>query len=449
MQRKPHLYTILVLAGAALGLLFAGFSTYDFARHLDRQVHSVNCSFVPGLTAAEAVSDCHITMMSHYSSVMRETVWGGVPISLGAMSVFVFLLLFAVELCLTRRQEDPRATGFLALATLLPAGTSIIMGIIAFSKLDAACKLCIGIYFSSAVVLVGALCLWRRAQQLRRAEEIGRLSPREEGEGGGPSSWAGGGPRRAASSSSDESGMPRGGQAPVGWGYVAGAFALGVVLVAVPAAAYVALAPDHSVFIGACGDLVEDKDAYGVMVPTDRHKGGVPSVEVLDPLCPACRAFESRLEASGLRQELDRWAILFPLDSDCNWMVDDRKHPGACAISEAVLCAGEHAGDVVDWAFAQQDAIKGAAASSGEAARKLARERFPDLARCIGSATVKAKLNKSLRWAVRNQLPVLTPQVYVDSVKLCDEDIDLGMEFALSRMIARSRDGSLRKRGAR
>lgn len=434
-QRKPHLFMILVLAGAALGLFFASVSTYDFARHLDRQVHAVNCSFVPGLADADARSDCHVTMMSHYSSVMREAVWGGIPISLPAMSVFMFLLLFAVEICLTRRQEDHRATAFLALAALLPAATSIIMAIVAFSKLDAACKLCIGIYFSSALTLLGALCLWRRAEQERRADEIGRLSE--------PVVERSRASAVTAQAPVDE-GLRRGRSAPpVGWGYLAAAFGVGVLLVALPAVAYVGLAPDHSMFIGACGELVEDEDSYGVMVPYDRHRGGVPAIEVLDPLCPACRAFERRLDASGLRGELDRSAILFPLDSECNWMVDDRKHPGACAVSEAVLCAGERAGDVVEWAFAEQEAITDAAAESGDGARKLARQRFPDLARCIGSDTVKAKLNKSLRWAVRNQLPVLTPQVYVGGVKLCDEDIDLGMEFALSRMIERSRAGTL------
>jgi hypothetical protein len=241
----------------------------------------------------------------------------------------------------------------------------------------------------------------------------------------------------------------RGAPAPVSPRYLAAAFGLGVLLVAVPAAAYMALAPDHSVFVGACGDLLEGEDAYNVMVPVDRHRGGVPAIEVLDPLCPACRAFESRLDASGMRPELDRSAVLFPLDSECNWMVDDRKHPGACAISEAALCAGEHAGDVVEWAFAQQEAITAAAAESDDGARKLAAQQFPELARCIGSATAKSKLNKSLRWAVRNQLPVLTPQLYVGGAKLCDEDIDLGMEFALSRMIERSRAGTLRKRGGR
>jgi uncharacterized membrane protein len=532
MQRKPHLYTILVLAGAALGLLFAGVSTYDFAQHLDRQVHSVNCSFVPGLAAADAVSDCHVTMLSHYSSVLREAVWGGLPISLPAMSVFAFLLLFTVELCLTRRQEDPRATAFLALATLLPAAVSIVMAIIAFSRLDAACKLCIGIYFASALCLLGGLCMWRRAEQLRRSGELDHLArapratrepreprsrrdPREldDSESGEPAwasaasarkpapaapvapavggrtaplfgarppaveeraasqpEWSRGGAddssARRRDGVDDSSPRRRGGvddssprrparlasawqSAPVSWGYLAAAFGLGVLLVAIPAGAYIALAPDHSVFIGACGELAEEKDAYGVMVPFDPHPGGVQSIEVLDPLCPACRAFESRIEASGLASELDRSAILFPLDSDCNWMVDDRKHPGACAVSEAVLCAGERAGDVVAWAFAEQEAITSAAASSGEGARKLAAQRFPELARCLGSATVKSKLNKSLRWAVRNQLPVLTPQVYVAGVKLCDEDIDLGMEFALSRMIERARAGTLGKRGGR
>jgi hypothetical protein len=38
----------------------------------------------------------------------------------------------------------------------------------------------------------------------------------------------------------------------------------------------------------------------------------------------------------------------------------------------------------------------------------------------------------------------LTPQVYVDGVRLCDEDVDLGMEFALSRMIEMSKNGTLR-----
>ena len=45
---------------------------------------------------------------------------------------------------------------------------------------------------------------------------------------------------------------------------------------------------------------------------------------------------------------------------------------------------------------------------------------------------------------VSNQLPVLAPQLYVAGVKLCDEDVDLGLSFALSRMLSAYRDGTLR-----
>ena len=162
---RPHPFLILALIGALLGFIFAGFSTYDFEQHLDRQVHSVHCSFVPGLSEEEAGgSDCEVTLMSPYSSVMRSDVWGGVPISLPAMAVFAFMLFFGVDLLLSRRQRDSRATGFYALAAVLPATSSAVMGYISLGELDAACKLCIGIYAASALTLAGSVGLWVRAR---------------------------------------------------------------------------------------------------------------------------------------------------------------------------------------------------------------------------------------------------------------------------------------------
>jgi hypothetical protein len=172
--------------------------------------------------------------------------------------------------------------------------------------------------------------------------------------------------------------------------------------------------------------------------------GGAPVIEVLDPLCPACRAFERRLSSAGLDQQMDRKAALFPLDNSCNWMVKSAIHPGACKVSEAVLCAGERAGEVVSWAFENQDHIRDAAAKDPNAALSLVTGRFPELAGCLGSAQVRSRLNKSLRWIVRNRLSVLTPQLYVAGVRLCDEDVDLGLDFALSRMIERHRAGTLK-----
>ncbi|HWN70444.1 MAG TPA: vitamin K epoxide reductase family protein, partial [Haliangium sp.] len=149
MRFRPRPFTIVVLAGAFMGLSFASVSTYDFVMHLDRQVHDVHCSFVPVLSGTESgTSGCQVTLVSPYSSVLRTAVWGGVPISLPAMGVFAFLLFFALELVLSNRQDDRRATGFLALATGLPAVTSLLMGYLSLVELDTACKLCIGIYIA-------------------------------------------------------------------------------------------------------------------------------------------------------------------------------------------------------------------------------------------------------------------------------------------------------------
>jgi hypothetical protein len=67
----------------------------------------------------------------------------------------------------------------------------------------------------------------------------------------------------------------------------------------------------------------------------------------------------------------------------------------------------------------------------------MVNERFPNLHSCIGSARVQAQLNRSLRWAVANQLPVLTPQVYVNNTRICDEDTDLGVDYVLTRLLDR------------
>jgi hypothetical protein len=131
--------------------------------------------------------------------------------------------------------------------------------------------------------------------------------------------------------------------------------------------------------------------------------------------------------------------LLFPLDSTCNWMVDRPIHPGACAISEAILCAEGRAHEVLEWAFEEQEAITAAERGSEGAAARMAGQRFPEIASCIGRPGVRAKLNASLRWAVQNQLLVLTPQVYVGDMRVCDADTDLGLDYALSRMADRYR----------
>lgn len=401
---RPRPYTILFLLASAAGLYFAGYSTYDFVQHLDRQVHSIACSFVPGLAAADATgsSGCHATMMSPYSSVFRSAIWGGLPISLPGFAVFAFLFFRGLDLWFNRREEERAATGFVALASLLPLLTSMVMGYLSLVELDAACKLCIGIYVSSLVAFVAAVLNWRASSAPRVSESLGLFADAPAGRSTGT--------------------------------YLAG-IAEGVGFVVVPALVYLVAMPDYSSFIGKCGTLPKPEDPYSVMVPIGQQSGGKETIEVFDPLCPACKAVEGRLHSSGLDQKIKRKALLFPLDSSCNWMVGSSLHPGACTVSEAVLCAGSKADSVIDWAFAHQAEVKEAAAQDPALAVKLVGEAFPELKSCLGTPAVKSKLNKSLRWAVTNQLPVLTPQIYVDGVKLCDEDTDLGLDFALSRLV--------------
>ncbi len=457
---KPHPWLVVVFAGALIGAVFAGLSTHDFVQHLDRQVHSLHCSFIPGAEKQAGESGCQVAMMSEYSSVLRSRVWGGIPISLPAMAVFLFLGCFAIDLLLTRRKDDPRATAFLALAAGVPAAASLIMLFISLSRLGTTCTMCVAIYAASALCLIGAIGLWRRAVRLARAggPPIARPAPRrarKEPHGDEPAftGAASAGPASApAAEPADE--VPRTRLRPSIGGstasnlFLAAALGAGVAFVALPVLVYVAMAPDHGRFVGTCDVLPKPEDTYGVMVRVDRDPGRVPAIEILDPLCPACAAFERRLASSGYRGELDRRAILFPLDSTCNWMVTEATHPGACTVSEAVLCAGARAPEVIAWAFEEGERIRAASKTDPAAAARIVRERFPDLASCVGSPEARARLNKSLRWAVANNIRVLTPQLFVGNAKLCDEDVDLGLAYSLRVMLERHAAGTLVAPGA-
>jgi uncharacterized membrane protein len=413
---KPPTWLIVVLVGAGLGLLFAGVSTYDFVQHLDRQVHSLHCSFIPGVTHSDPTSGCQVAMMSPYSSIFRSHVWGGIPISLGAMSVFAFIAFYAADLLVTRRKDDVKATLFLVAATTLPLLTSLVMLMISLTKLGTTCKLCVCIYISSALVFTGAIMTWRKA---RAASTLGMSRS--------------GGHRLEVGVATE----------PASTGFLGAMLGLGIVFVAVPIMLYLAMAPDNSKFIGSCDALAKPDDTYGVMVDVHRVGHGAPTLEILDPLCPACKAFEQRLEASGLNDQLDRRAVMFPLDNSCNWMITETTHPGACTVSEAVLCAGAKAPEVIKWAFEVQDQIRADTAKDPGAAARYVKQKFPELAACVGSPEARSRLNKSLRWSVANNIHVLTPQLFVDNTKLCDEDVDLGLEFALTIMLDRHAKGTL------
>ncbi len=384
---RPWLWAAAVASAA--GGTFAGVSTHDFIKHLDRQAHSIHCSIVPGGGASLGESGCRTVLMSPYSSLFRTELWGGLPISLLAFAVFAYLVYRSVSTALQPRLLKSH-TGYLWLATGLPMSMSIIYGLISAQTIGALCEVCLGIYITSLLAFTFAAIAHRNAEPT-----VGHQSP-----------WP-------------------------NWGRW---FAEGVASVGLLAALYVGFSPEDPQDKKSCGVLVQTKDPNHILVKS-KHTRGTAALMVLDPLCPACKGFDARLETSGLGDKLDMNYLLFPLDASCNWMLETSLHPGACAVSEAMLCEPAKAEEVLAWAFRNQAKLLEMAKTSEKKVRQQLLTKFPGLKGCLGSNRVKSKLRKSLRWGVANAIPVLTPQLFVADKRICDEDTDLGLEFTLTAML--------------
>lgn len=399
-QKPVRIPLVLALLAALGGVMLSATSTADFAAHLDRQVHSVTCSVMPGGEVGME-NGCKVVMMSPYSSWFRTDYWGGIPISLFALAVFCFLAYRAAHLAWKGNEATRSETGFLLAATVLPVVMSIGYGYISYSEVGALCTVCAGIYVVSGLVFAGAL----GAFAMSSSPPLG-----------------------------DPAAVRRFGVGVLeGVGFVV---VLGMVWVmAIPETK----AGERGV--SGCGTLVQPEDPAGIMLDLGRQPGGATSIELLDPLCPACKAFDGRLKESGLGAKLDQRAVLFPLDASCNWMLTESLHPGACAVSEAMLCAGSQreVREILDWAFANQESLLTAAKGDDGPVRNQLKAAFPGVAGCVGSPVARNKVVKSLRWAVANALPVMTPQLFVRGNRLCDEDTDLGLEYTLTRMIGGSK----------
>jgi len=388
----------LVVVAALLGCVYSALSTHSFIMRLDGQTHAVACAILPG--DADQSTGCVTALLSPYSSVFRTSMWGGIPISLPSFGVFAFIAAFAawVGLKKDRMRVD---TGFLLLATLLPVGASAFFAYISATRLGEFCSTCVGIYIASGLGFIFALIAHIRTQ--RTPDGVGR------------------------------------------WGRWFLWFFEGAAIVGTLVLLYIMLAPsDRESVARGCGELVKREDEAKILLKkrdsTEAVAGAakVPALVVVDPLCPSCKGLDERLLASGLGARLDIDLLLFPLDSKCNWMVKSSPHPGACLVSEAMLCAPESAHRVLEYAYANQERLLELGKTNESALKADLEQKFPDVKGCVGSAAAKAKVNKSLRFAVANAMPVMTPQLFVAGSRICDEDTDLGLEFTLTRMLDRS-----------
>jgi uncharacterized membrane protein len=383
----------VALVGAVLGVTFSGYSTLDYAEHLDRRVHDLHCSFVPGAEPTAEAEACRTAMYSPFSALFKEELWGGVPISLFGLGAFAFLFAFALYLLLAGSRAPRAAVTFFGLVGVTPLLVSVAMFTISITRLGGLCKTCVGIYIASLVVAVGAL--WSVTAQRGPAES------RRAGV-----SWL----------------------LPVAWLFVMGIVTL------LPAWVYAQGVPDHRPFLTNCGHLAKPKEPHDALVKIRGARAVQPSIFFEDPLCPTCKAFHERLTAEGALDRLDIQLALFPLDSECNWMLDRPLHPGACTVSKVILCS-ENPMTALEWAFEQQEELTRAGAAGEPALRELLSRRFgAAMLKCVDSRETKLRLNRHLHFAADNSIPVSTPQVYLGDLRLCDEDTDIGLRYALKQL---------------
>jgi uncharacterized membrane protein len=394
MHPQSRTYAIFGIAGSLLGLVFAAYSSVDYAEHLDRHLHDVHCSLIPGIVSgADEENPCRAAMYSSYSALFRGSYWGGIPISLFALGAFSFFLGFSIYLFLAGNGVSKKALAFFAAAGMTPLAVSILMFFISITKIGSLCKTCVGIYLSSALLAVGAFLAYRKLGE--------PFSERLEGKWGPPVLWA---------------------LALLGF-------------TVLPSVVYAGAVPDEKPYLRSCGKLEKPVEAHNALIRMRTPASVRPATLFEDPLCPTCRAFHQRMLAEGAFDRLDVQMALFPLDSDCNWMLTNPLHAGACTVSKAVICGADQARQVLEWAYDQQDdLVKAAKAGDAQLRALIGRRWGPQVVSCIDAPATKLKLNHQLHFAADNAIPVSTPQMYLGDLKVCDEDTDLGLRYTLNQL---------------
>lgn len=399
---KSRTPAIIALVASIVGLVFAATSTFDYAAHLDRRLHDVHCSFIPGAPPTSEAEACRAAMYSPYAALFRENIWGGIPISLFAIGAFAFFLGYSVYLVVAGPAAPKKAVGFFGVVGITPLLVSAIMFTISATQLHSFCKVCVGIYAASFFLAVGALL---GLFGIRRTDDP---APRNELDPARPAgSW----------------------MIPVAWLPALGAVSL------IPAAVYASAAPNHRPYLDKCGTLKRAPIATDDLLPIKGTRAVREALFFEDPLCPTCRGFHQRLKAENVYERLDIKLAMFPLDTTCNWMLDQTLHPGACTVSKAVICGGDRSKEVLDWAYDEQDDVSKAGKAGEPTLRALIEKRWgPAILKCMDSKEADLKLNHHLHFASDNAIPVSTPQVYLGKLRLCDEDTDMGLRYTLGQL---------------
>lgn len=410
MSKRTMIAYCVVAIGAILGIIYGSVSTADFVAHLDRKLHPISCSLLPfGSEKSEvdpSVEGCKVALFSNYSSFWRKDYWGGVPWSVPSIGLFSFALLVSVFSLVTRRGHELGPNISLLVAALAATVASIIFLKISRGELHVTCATCVGTYISSFILLLGTIFVLVFSRHDRFVSQV-------------KYTMAG---------------------AFVGWILI---FLLELgISVSLPVLVYAKSLPDYTKVVTSCEQLNPTQDFDKYLISIGKAKDAkVQGILVADPLCPACKAFHDRFQRLEMAQGISTRLFLLPLDAECNWMLKDSMHPGACLLSRALLCSKDKAGEVLDWIFENQEELRMLGLGKAiEQIKEKVLKKFPNLADCIESRDTKIYLNKLLHEAADMALPLITPQFYVQGKRLCDEDTDLGLEYALVHLLG-NKDG--------
>ena len=382
----------LALIGSLLGLLFASYSTMDYAEHLDRGLHDVHCSIIPG--------------------ARRDVGSGGVP------SRDVQRLLRALSRIDVGRHPDLalRDGCVRVLCGLLPVpldrgrqGTENRGDVLRRGEHHASHRLARDAHHQRHQARPPV-------QDVRRHLHLVVSPGRRRARGASHAEGRAASSRRAASCPSCGSRRS-------------------AIVTLVPTAVYAASVPDQRPYLTKCGTLKQPKMAAGAPVKIRGSRAVQPVLFFEDPLCPTCRAFHERLLTEDVFERLDVDLVMFPLDSECNWMLDTPLHPGACIVSKAVLCGGDRTRQVLEWAYDEQVYLSRAGKAGANVLRAAIKQKWGDeLLRCVDERKTDVLLNQHLHFASDNGIPVSTPQMYLGTQRVCDEDTDMGLRFTLSEL---------------
>jgi uncharacterized membrane protein len=420
---RERILAALALVASVFGLVFGSLSSLDYIQHLDRQIHDVHCSYVPGLGAEQSADNaCRIAMYSPYAALFRDRFWGGVPISLFAVGAFGFFAAFALYVLLAGRAAPKKALVFLAVFGTAPILVSILMGTISALKLGHFCKTCVGIYISSTFLAIAgiALLVSDRGQPAIPRRAIPPTLPGDADQ-----------TIRDPETFEQKWGRPSGAAVLIpAWALALGVFS------AIPSLLYVSALPSYSNYINACGKLEKPEPPPNTLLHVSYPGAKQPATLFVDPLCPTCKAFHQRLQTEGVLDKLDITLVLFPLDNECNWMLDRPVHPGACVVAKAVMCSEHRAMPVLEWAYDHQEEILEAAKAGAGIVnvRAMIKQRWPGLDACIDSKDTKLRMDRTLRYIVQNHLAVSTPQMFLGETRLCDEDTDMGLAYTIRKL---------------